>query len=145
MRTLLSLIATLFATIALTACGNSDDHANLPPPKVEKVSVPTLTAEQQGMNAKVAIESVAKGVARSAAFKDTSGCNSTPAELAELRAYKDFPLTGPGIYKSACKAEVLAMKQEAKDAAKRLAEAEKRKQERLAAKHHKVQPQSHKG
>jgi hypothetical protein len=140
-----SLIVALFATLFITACGGSDDHAsNLPPPKVEKVLVPTLTAEQQSMNAKAAIESVAKKVARSAAFKDSSGCNVTPAELADLRPYKDFPLTGPATYKTACKAEVLAMKQEAKDAAQRLAAAEKRKQERLAVKHHKMQPQ-HKG
>ena len=127
----LSIAFVALSAFLITGCGQ--DQSPAPIPVVKTVSVPTLTTEQQAMKAEADIKKVAKDEARSGNFQHASACNSTPAKLANLPAYQEFVLTGPGIYKTACQKEVLAMKQEVKDRANQLATAEKQRQQKLAA------------
>ncbi len=124
----LSVATSALAAFLITGCGQ--DQSPAPIPVVKTVSVPTLTTEQQAMKAEADIKKVAKDEARSGNFQHASACNSTPAKLANLPAYQEFVLTGPGIYKTACQKEVLAMKQ---DRANQLAADEKQRQQKLAA------------
>lgn len=117
----------------LAACGDKP----APNPVPQKVSVPMPTAEEMGLRAKAEITSIAQANARKYHLRDGKGCDpatAAPSELLNSKSYKDFPITGPGIYKAACTAEIKLMAKERWQADADAVARAKAKEAKLAAK-----------
>lgn len=146
LKKLATLVAITILGFVLTACGKTPE----PVVHVQKVAVPT--AEELGLRAKAEIASVARATARKYLLRDEKGCEpatSAPPELLILKSYNDFRITGPGIYRAACIAEIKLMTKErqqvkaqgvAEDKAHkaRFAAAKARAEQQAAAKHRQI-------